>query len=709
MESILSHIQEYHQEELLENSLPTLLSWSTVQRMGIKSCPLCSSCGAEDSPELVDHVLQHTYEFALRSLPWPKPIIHNLNVQPGSFNLSLDSSHAEDIQRLEAEEIQRSNAEDDKRLTEENIQRLQVVNIRQSTVEGIKHWINKEINDRKEPLELQLTDYDKANHAASKDSELSEHSNYFLTNQYFGDESDDGKSFKPQHDQSNGSSIAGSTDTDRSMWNEAALLEKQVIAAAGNEVDGKERLEILLKGQEGQIAVTKDIVTAAARNEACGKQVMTLFIIQPVEYVTIEEEAVASIAESFDGEMMALLLDERGDQITITEDVMEAAARNSERANEVIELLLDHQAKTESTDSEDVDSLSTPPTFHGLGPLELDAVAPHHKKTGDGWYVIFNPQVQRVLDVDLVHTLLHDSFVMSVRFSQDGRYVATGSNRFARIFDVDTGEQIHTLDCGRTDIAEDNSVRGVCFSPNGKYLVTASKDHIVRVWDITTGTLHNHFQGHTGYVNTCDFARDGHTVVSGSVDRTVRLWDIETGANTFTLIANDIVTAVAMSPDAQFVAAGSSDGTIYLWDVKTGILVDHLKGPDGHGRTVYSIAFLPNGKNLVSASSDDTIKMWELSSPRGASNLGRCVTTFQGHSDSVRSVAPSPDALWIMSGSDDKSAQFWDSRTGVAQFILEGHTDWLRSVAPSPQGGYFATAGDDRKARIWAYRPYQAI
>lgn len=505
MESILSHLQENHQEELLETSLPTLLSWSAVQRMGIKCCPLCSSCGAEDSPELVDHVLQHTYEFALRSLPWPKPVIHNLNVQPGSFNLSLDSSHAKEIQRLNAKDIQRLNTEDDKRLTAKNLRRLQVVDIRQWTAEGIQQWINKEIHDRKEPPELQLTDYDRADHASSEESELHEYSNYFLTNQYFGDESDEGKSLKPQHDRSSGNSIARSTDTDQSMWNEAALFETQFIEAAGNEVDGDERLEILLKGQEGRIAVTKDIVKAAASNEACGEQVMRLFIIQPVKHVTIEEEAVASIAESFDGEMMALLLNQSGDEIIVTENVVKAAARNSKSAKEVIELLLDkrgdeiivtedvmkaavtdevfellleHQAKTKSTHTGDVDS---PPTPNGLGSLKLDALAPHHKKVGDDWHVIFNPQVQRVLDVDPVHTLLHDSVVCSVKFSPDGRYVATGSNRFARIFDISTGEEIHTLDYSTTDITKDNHVWSVCFSPDGKYLATASQDNAVRV------------------------------------------------------------------------------------------------------------------------------------------------------------------------------------------------------------------------------------
>ena len=59
MEDMGNHLQVSHKDEVVGNSLPTLLPWAAVQTMGIKFCPLCSPHGPEDSPELVDHVLRH--------------------------------------------------------------------------------------------------------------------------------------------------------------------------------------------------------------------------------------------------------------------------------------------------------------------------------------------------------------------------------------------------------------------------------------------------------------------------------------------------------------------------------------------------------------------------------------------------------------------------------------------------------------------------
>lgn len=95
---------------------------------------------------------------------------------------------------------------------------------------------------------------------------------------------------------------------------------------------------------------------------------------------------------------------------------------------------------------------------------------------------MFNPEVQRVLDVDLVHHLVHDSVVCCVRFSRDGKYLATGCNRSAQIFDVITGQNVATLqDESVVDKEGDLYIRSVCFSPDGKYLATGAEDKLIRV------------------------------------------------------------------------------------------------------------------------------------------------------------------------------------------------------------------------------------
>ncbi|KJR86358.1 glucose repression regulatory protein TUP1 [Sporothrix schenckii 1099-18] len=349
---------------------------------------------------------------------------------------------------------------------------------------------------------------------------------------------------------------------------------------------------------------------------------------------------------------------------------------------------------------------------NSLGDLDPERLPAHYKKTRDDWFVIFNQQVPRVIDVDLVHTLQHESVVCCVRFSVDGKYVATGCNRSAQIYDVQTGEKLCVLQDEAVDTGGDLYIRSVCFSPDGKYLATGAEDKLIRVWDIQTRTIRNTFAGHEQDIYSLDFARDGRTIASGSGDRTVRLWDIENGQSILTLTIEDGVTTVAISPDTKYVAAGSLDKSVRVWDIQQGYLVERLEGPDGHKDSVYSVAFSPNGKDLVSGSLDKTIKMWELAAPRGISNQGpkggRCVRTFEGHRDFVLSVALTPDAQWVLSGSKDRGVQFWDPRTGHTQLMLQGHKNSVISVAPSPTGGYFATGSGDMRARIWSYGRYHS-
>lgn len=119
-----------------------------------------------------------------------------------------------------------------------------------------------------------------------------------------------------------------------------------------------------------------------------------------------------------------------------------------------------------------------------LANWNLDDLPASQKKEGADWYAVFNPEVQRVLDVDLVHHLVHDSVVCCVRFSRDGKYLATGCNRSAQIFDVTTGQNVATLQDETVDKDGDLYIRSVCFSPDGKYLATGAEDKQIRVSNI---------------------------------------------------------------------------------------------------------------------------------------------------------------------------------------------------------------------------------
>ncbi|KAL8366543.1 hypothetical protein RB595_010413 [Gaeumannomyces hyphopodioides] len=89
---IIVHLQQSHTESLEGECLPELLLSSTRDGMCIDECPLCETDNIHElelprnSPELVDHVLEHIHDFSLRSLPWPAYNPPPLNAEVGTFN-----------------------------------------------------------------------------------------------------------------------------------------------------------------------------------------------------------------------------------------------------------------------------------------------------------------------------------------------------------------------------------------------------------------------------------------------------------------------------------------------------------------------------------------------------------------------------------------------------------------------------------------------
>ena len=69
------------------------------------------------------------------------------------------------------------------------------------------------------------------------------------------------------------------------------------------------------------------------------------------------------------------------------------------------------------------------------------------------------------------------------------------------------------------------SVESVSFSPDGKRIISASKDKSICILDAQTGQCLQILKGHTDYVNSASFSPDGRRIVSASGDGTVRIWE----------------------------------------------------------------------------------------------------------------------------------------------------------------------------------------
>jgi ribosome assembly protein 4 len=124
---------------------------------------------------------------------------------------------------------------------------------------------------------------------------------------------------------------------------------------------------------------------------------------------------------------------------------------------------------------------------------------------------------------------------------------------------------------GRTPVARmtghQQLVNHILFSPDSRYIASASFDKKVKLWCGKTGRFLTTFNGHVNPVYQVSWSADSNFVVSASKDSTVKVWSVKSPKTAlFTLPGHaDEVYALDWSPDGTQVASGSKDRTIKIW------------------------------------------------------------------------------------------------------------------------------------------------
>lgn len=109
-------------------------------------------------------------------------------------------------------------------------------------------------------------------------------------------------------------------------------------------------------------------------------------------------------------------------------------------------------------------------------------------------------------------------------------------------------------------------VNHVCFSPDGRYIASASFDNSIKLWDGRDGRFIATFRGHVAPVYQCAWSSDCRLLVSASKDTTLKIWDIRTKKLQVDLPGHvDEVFAVDWSVDGKRVGSGGKDKMVKLW------------------------------------------------------------------------------------------------------------------------------------------------
>ena len=260
-------------------------------------------------------------------------------------------------------------------------------------------------------------------------------------------------------------------------------------------------------------------------------------------------------------------------------------------------------------------------------------------------------------------------------------------------------------------------VESIAFSSDGRYIVSSSSE-VIKLWDAASGREIRSFTGHSGWVNVIALSPDDKHIASGSCDKTIKLWDVASGDEIRSFTGHSgWVNTIAFSPDGKQIVSGSYDwypwdrtntdvdDSIRIWDTDTGHEIRTIKG---HSNSINSVAFSPDGKQIVSGSEDKTIKLWDAST-------GQEIRTFSGYSKSVKSAAFSPDGRFIVScagelnifshlfdeSPGDNTIKLWDASTGREIKTFSGHQDRVNTVVFSSDGKQIISGSSDKSIKIF--------
>ncbi|CDP03398.1 unnamed protein product [Coffea canephora] len=230
-------------------------------------------------------------------------------------------------------------------------------------------------------------------------------------------------------------------------------------------------------------------------------------------------------------------------------------------------------------------------------------------------------------------------------------------------------------------------------TPDGYFLISASKDSNPMLRNGETGDWIGTFEGHKGAVWSCCLDTNAFRAATGSADFSAKIWDAITGDILHSFEHKHIVRACAFSEDTNFLLTGGVEKVLRIYD---------LNRPDAPPRevdkspgSVRTVTWLHSDQTILSSCTDmGGVRLWDV-------RTGKVVETLETKSP-VTSAEVSQDGRYITTA-DGFSVKFWDANHfGLVKSYNMPCT--VESASLEPKYGFkFVAAGEDMWIRVFDF------
>ena len=273
---------------------------------------------------------------------------------------------------------------------------------------------------------------------------------------------------------------------------------------------------------------------------------------------------------------------------------------------------------------------------------------------------------------------------------------------------------------------EDGYMRWLKYLPDGRRVVTGSRDGTVWVWNLESGKQEWTSMKHESEISGLAVIRGGTKIITSGCSGKIKMWDVESHKLVKEWSHPESCPVISISPDDRLVAVGTKNVGIYTMEgirvnhsIKVGVVVwlmcfspnrNKLACRTEDGISVYNVAsgtlilglggdrvfdvlWSHNGSRLF-ASDGSTIRCWN-------SDTGKQIGhPWRGHISIIRSLSLSPDGSILASASWDTAVRFRNATTGDPIGRLQ-HAKGVNTVRFSPSGEFVVSTGWDGKIYVW--------
>uniref|UniRef100_A0A8D3C3A8 Kinesin family member 21A n=1 Tax=Scophthalmus maximus TaxID=52904 RepID=A0A8D3C3A8_SCOMX len=256
----------------------------------------------------------------------------------------------------------------------------------------------------------------------------------------------------------------------------------------------------------------------------------------------------------------------------------------------------------------------------------------------------------------------HPNNVVSVRYCSS--LVFTVSTSYIKVWDIrDSAKCIRTLtSSGQVNVGDvyaantsrtvtipagENQINQIALNPNGTVLYAAAGNS-VRVWDLRRFASTGKLTGHLGPVMCLTVDHTGGNqdlVITGSKDHYIKVFDVTEGSlgsigptHNFEPPHYDGIESLVVQGDILF--SGSRDNGIKKWDLDRKDLLQQV--PSAHRDWVCALGVVPGSPALLSGCRGGVLKLWHTDT---LGTLGE----LKGHESPINSISTNSSHLFTAS------------------------------------------------------------